>query len=118
MASLPPLRGLCSRRQHSINALLGLYHRIVLLRRQSVQSWLRQDGQVLEVLTVNETFVGGRLCQTLRSSLTWEKQALYGLLSKPNRIGYSIRHQVQKLLADDNSQLTIVGIIAEGVIRP
>ena len=38
VASLPPLRGLCSRRQHSINALLGLYHRIVLLRRQSVQS--------------------------------------------------------------------------------
>ena len=67
---------------------------------------------------MNETFVGGRSCQTLRSSVTWEKQALYGELSKPNRIGHSIRHKVHKLVPDGNSKLAIVGIIAEGVIRP
>ena len=78
---------------------------------------VRQDGQLLEVLTVNETFVGGRLCQTLRSSVTWQKQALYGEVSKPIRIGHSIRHQVQKLSPDGDSQLTILGIIAKGVIR-
>jgi hypothetical protein len=46
--------------------------------------------------------------------VAWEKQALYGHPSKPNRIGHAIRHQVQKLLADNNSQLAIAGIIAEG----
>ena len=56
-------------------------------------------------------------CDRLRWTLllvAWEKQALYGHPSKPNRIGHAIRHQVQKLLADNNSQLAIVGIIAEG----
>ena len=72
---------------------------------------VRQDGQLLEVLTVNETFVGGRLCQTLRSSVTWQKQALYGEVSKPIRIGHSICHKVS--LADDNSQLA-TGIIRKG----
>ena len=47
-----------------------------------------------------------------------EKQALDGDLSKPTRIGHSIRHKVQKLLPDGNSKFAIVGIIAEGVIRP
>jgi hypothetical protein len=45
-------------------------------------------------------------------------QAFYGELSKPARIGHSIRHKVQKLAPDGNSKLTIVGIVAEGVIRP
>jgi hypothetical protein len=65
---------------------------------------------VLEVLTVNETFVRGRLCQTLRSSLTWQKQALYGEVSKPTRIGHSIRHKVHKLVPDGNSKFAIVGL--------
>jgi hypothetical protein len=54
----------------------------------------------------------------LHSSVTWQKQARYGEVSKPIRIGHSIRHKVQKLLPDGKSQLAIVGIIAEGVIRP
>src|SRR6478672_12962055 len=33
-------------------------------------------------------------------SVAWEKQALYGLLSKPNRIGYAIRHQDTKCKKD------------------
>ncbi len=48
----------------------------------------------------------------------WQKQALYGEVSKPTRIGHSIRHKVHKLVPDGNSKLTVVGIIAEGVIRP
>jgi hypothetical protein len=35
----------------------------------------------------------------------FKKQALYGHLSKPTRIGHSIRHRVQKLLPDGKSQL-------------
>ena len=45
------------------------------------------------------------------------KQALYGELSKPNRIGHSICHKVQKLVPDGNSKFAMVGIIAEWVIR-
>ena len=47
---------------------------------------------------MNETFVGERVCQTLRSSVTWQKQALYGEVSKPTRIAHSIRHKVYKLV--------------------
>ena len=36
-----------------------------------------------------------------------EKQALYGDLSKPTRIGHSIRHKVQKLLPDGNSKFDL-----------
>jgi hypothetical protein len=50
--------------------------------------------------------------------VTWQKQALYGEASKPTWIGHSARHKVHKLVPNDNSQLVIVGIIAEGVIRP
>jgi hypothetical protein len=38
--------------------------------------------------------------RTMRFSVVWEKQALYGELSKSNRIGHTIRHKVQKLLPD------------------
>ena len=46
------------------------------------------------------------------------EQALYGEVSKPTRIGHSIRHKVYKLVPDGNSKFAIVGIIAEGVICP
>jgi hypothetical protein len=49
--------------------------------------------------------------------VTWQKQALYGEVSKPTRIGHSARHKVHKLVPDGN-KLAIVGVIAEGVIRP
>jgi hypothetical protein len=45
------------------------------------------------------------------------EKALYSELPKPNRIGHCIGHQIQKLLPDGNSQLTILGVIAKGVIR-
>jgi hypothetical protein len=48
--------------------------------------------------------------------VTWQKQALYDEVPKPNRIGHPIRHKVHKLVPDGNSKLAIVGIIAEGVI--
>ena len=41
----------------------------------------------------------------LSSPVAWEK-ALYSELPKPTRIGHSIGHWVQKLLPDENSQLT------------
>ena len=44
-----------------------------------------------------------------------DKQALHGKISEPNRIGHPIRH---KLLPDGNSKLTVVGIIAEGIVWP
>jgi hypothetical protein len=53
-----------------------------------------------------------------RRLVTWQKQALYGDLSKQTGIGHSIRHKVEKLLPDGKSQLAVVGIITEGVIRP
>jgi hypothetical protein len=102
--------------QRSMNNLQSLYIHPLRLSRAGPK-W-RQDGQVLEVLTVNEIFVGGRLCQTLRSSVTWQKQALYGEVSKPTRIGHSIRHKLHKLVPDGNAKFAIVGIIAEGVICP
>jgi hypothetical protein len=46
------------------------------------------------------------------------EKALYSELPKPTGIGHSIGHKVQKLLPDGKSQLAIVGIVAEGVIRP
>jgi hypothetical protein len=52
----------------------------------------------------------------LSSPVPWEK-ALYSELPKPTRIGHSIGHQVQKLLPNCNSQLTILGVIAKGGIR-
>jgi len=52
----------------------------------------------------------------LRSPVPREK-ALYSELPKPTRIGHSIGYQVQKLLPNCNSQLTILGVIAKGVIR-
>ena len=55
---------------------------------------------------------------TAPSSVTWQKQAIYGEISKPERISHPVRHKVQQLFADGNSKLTIVGIIAEGIIRP
>src|SRR6476646_7036717 len=51
-----------------------------------------------------------------RSPVPWE-DAFYSELPKPTRIGHSIGHQVQQLLPDGNSQLTILGIIAKGIIR-
>ena len=51
-----------------------------------------------------------------RSPVPWE-DAFYRELPKPTRIGHSIGHQVQKLLPNCNSQLTIHGVIAKGVIR-
>jgi len=53
-----------------------------------------------------------------RRLVTWQKQALYGEVSKPIRIGHPIRHKVHKFVPDGNSKLAIVGVIAEGVIRP
>jgi hypothetical protein len=50
----------------------------------------------------------------MRSSVTWQKQALYSEVSKPTRIGHSIRHKIKNLF---KSQLAIVGIVAERVIR-
>jgi hypothetical protein len=44
--------------------------------------------------------------------VAWEREALYSELPKPVRIGHSIGHQVQKLLADGNSQLAIIRIVA------
>jgi hypothetical protein len=52
----------------------------------------------------------------LRSPVPRDK-ALYSELPKPTRIGHSMGHQIQKLLPDGNSQLTILGVIAKGVIR-
>ena len=51
-----------------------------------------------------------------RSPVPWE-DAFYSELPKPTRISHSIGHQVQKLLPNCNSQLTIHGVIAKGVIR-
>jgi hypothetical protein len=51
-----------------------------------------------------------------RSPVPWE-DAFYGELPKPTRIGHSIGHQVQQLLPDGNSELTILGVIAKGIIR-
>jgi hypothetical protein len=52
-----------------------------------------------------------------RSPVPWE-DAFYSELPKPTRIGHSIGHQLQQLLPDGNSQLTILGVIAKGNIRP
>jgi hypothetical protein len=76
----------------------------------------------LDVLIVDKTLHVPLLpvpaWMTLRFSVTWEMQALYSEVSKPTSIGHSIRHKVQQLLPDSHSQLTILDIIAEGVIRP
>jgi hypothetical protein len=45
------------------------------------------------------------------------EKALYSKLPKPNGIGHSIGHQIQKRLPNGNSQLTILGVIAKVVIR-
>ena len=54
--------------------------------------------------------------RTLRSSVTWQKQALYGEISKPERIGHTIRHKGQQLFADGYSQIDVGGM-AEAIIR-
>ena len=41
--------------------------------------------------------------RTLRSSVTWQKQALYGEISKPERISHPLCHKVQQLFADSYS---------------
>ena len=51
------------------------------------------------------------------SSPVPREKALYSKLPKPTRIGHSIGHQIQKRLPNGNSQLTILGVIAKGVIR-
>ncbi|HET7448227.1 MAG TPA: hypothetical protein VFJ49_10015 [Methyloceanibacter sp.] len=50
--------------------------------------------------------------------MTWQKQAFYGEVSKPNGIGHAVRHKVHKLVADGNPKLAIVCIIAERIITP
>jgi hypothetical protein len=60
----------------------------------------------------------GGPCSRAVLLVTWRRQALYGEVSKPTSIAHSIRHKVQKLLPDDKSQLAIVSIVAEEVIRP
>ena len=47
-----------------------------------------------------------------------DKQALHGKISEPNRIDHPIRDKFQWLLPDGNSKLTVVGIIAEGIVCP
>src|SRR4029079_12446742 len=82
--------------------------------------------KVLDVLAVNKTFDGGHHAPSFRCaawegnrfSVVREKQALHGELSEPNRVGHSVRRQVQKLLPDGDPKFAIVSIIAEGVIRP
>jgi len=44
------------------------------------------------------------------SSPVPREKALYSELPQPTRIGHSIGHQVQKLLADGNSKLAIIRI--------
>jgi len=46
------------------------------------------------------------------------KQTLYGEISESERINHPVRYKVEQLSADGYSQLTIAGIIAEGLIRP
>ena len=50
--------------------------------------------------------------------MAWQKQALHGEISKPERISHPVRHKLQQLFADGYSQLTVARIIAEGIIRP
>jgi hypothetical protein len=50
------------------------------------------------------------------SSPVPRKKALYSELPKPTGIGHSMGHQIQKLLPDGNSQLTILDVIAKGII--
>ena len=38
--------------------------------------------------------------RTLRFSMTWQKQALHGEISEPERISHPVHHKVQQLFAD------------------
>ena len=50
--------------------------------------------------------------------MAWQKQAVHGEISKPERISHPVRHKVQQLPADSYFQLTVARIIAEGIISP
>jgi hypothetical protein len=43
---------------------------------------------------------GVQLGGTRRVSMTWQKQALHGEISEPERISHPVRHKVQQLFAD------------------
>jgi len=69
------------------------------LARSFVDWGLKLLLEELDVLIVDKTLhvplLPAPAWMTLRFSMTWEMQAIYSEVSKPTRIGHSIRHKVQ-----------------------
>ena len=50
--------------------------------------------------------------------MVWDKQAFHGEISEPNRIGHPVGHMFSSFCPMAIRSLTVVGMIAKGIVRP